>query len=178
MESINKDHPLRHLFAGLVEHAFCAEVGLCAPRLTDYVAGLLVDFTHVDRFRVIRDARGKRLEQIAAMLALMCEDLPASRVERDRIMYRRIGDYSLFWAGVFPEHLKRSEESQPDVLLSYVSQGKQSYAIVSQLTDEDDVLPASLFRHLSEDFEFCLYGLGLVRRGWEKVERRGGRLLY
>ena len=178
MEPISSGHPLRRLFTGLVEHAFCAEVGLCDPYLTDYLADLLVDFTHIDRFNVIRNMEDKRLEQIAAMLAVMCDEPPASRVERDRTMYRRIGDYTLFWAGVYPERLKRSACSPHDVLLSYVSQGKRSYAIVSDLAGEDGVLPASLFRHLSEDFEFCLYGLGLVRRGWENADCNARELLY
>ena len=178
MEPIDPKHPLRRLFAALVEHAFCAEVGLCDPSLTDYLADLLVNFTHVDRFRLIQDSHGKRLEQIAAMLAVTSDEQATSRLERDRVMYRHIGDYTLFWAGVYPEQLKRSARSPSDVLLSYVSQGKRSYAIVSELAREDDALPASLFRHLSEDFEFCLYGLGLVRRGWEKVEHGTGELLY
>ncbi|MGB0716321.1 MAG: hypothetical protein ACPGXK_10610, partial [Phycisphaerae bacterium] len=59
----------------------------------------------------------------------------------------------------------------------FVSQGKKSYAIVSELADEEDVLPASLFRDLSEDFEYCLYGLGLVRKGWERPESSTGDLL-
>ncbi len=53
------------------------------------------------------------------------------------------------------------------MLLDCVSQGTRSYAIVSELACSDDALPAALFRDLSEDFEYCLYGLGLVRRGWE-----------
>lgn len=178
MEPISPDHPLRRLFAGLVEQVFCADMGLCCPSLTDYVADLLVDFSHIERLNVIRRAQGKRLEQIAAMLTLLSEEPPASRLERERTMYRHIGDFTLFWAGVYPEHLERSACTPSDMLLSYVSQGKRSYAIVSELGCEEDVLPASLFRHLSEDFEFCLYGLGLVRRGWETVERGGGELLY
>ena len=178
MKRIDRDHPLRHLFAGMVEHAFCTQVGMCDPGLTDYLADLLVNFTHVDRLKAISNARGKRLEQLAAMLAVSGDDPPASRLERDRAVYRNIGDYTLFWAGVYPEQLKRSAHAAPDVLLSYVTRGKESYAIVSELAGEDDVLPASLFRHLSEDFEFCLYGLGLVRRDWEDTDARSGDLLY
>ncbi len=182
MESIRRDHPLRRLFAGLVEYAFCTEVGMCDPVLTEYVVDLLVSFTHVDRLHAIRNAQGKHLEHIAAMLTVLSDEQPVTPVDRDRTMYRNIGDYTLFWAGVYPEQLRRSSRNPSDVLLDYVSQGKRSYAIVSQLAGEDDAPPSSLFRHLSEDFEFCLYGLGLVRRGWEQTEsatgRCGGELLY
>ena len=181
MDSISPEHPLRRLFTGLVEYAFCAEVGMCDPVLTDYLTDLLVNFTHIDRLNAIRNVRGKRLEQIAAILALSSEELPANDAERDRVMYRHIGDYTLFWAGVYPEQLKRVARDPSDVLLDYVTQGKRSYAIVSQLAHEGDALPSSLFRHLSEDFEYCLYGLGLVRRGWEEGPRppiERGELLY
>ncbi len=154
---------------------------MCDPALTEYVTDLLVGFTHVDRLSVIRNTQGKRLDQIAAMLVALSDERPGSPVQRDRAMYRNIGDYTLFWAGVYPEQLKHSPHPS-DVLFNYVSQGKRSYAIVSELAGEDDTPPPSLFRHLSEDFEFCLYGLELVRRGWEQTAEtpgaRGGELLY
>lgn len=181
MEPIRDDHALRHLFAGLVEHTFCAEVGMCNPTLTDYVTGLLVDFTHIDRLNAVRNAQGKRLDQIAAMLAIASEDAPASRSERDQIMYRRIGDYTLFWAGLYPEQIRRSRRQRSDVLLDYVTQGKRSYAIASELSDDDSEPPARLFRDLSDDFEYCLYGLGLLRKGWRTEgpgNNPGGELIF
>ncbi len=181
MESIEPSHPLRRLFGGLVENAFCAEVGMCDPGLTQYVTELLISFTHIDRLDTIRHAAGKGLERIAAMLAASDDETPASQTERDLRIYRNIGDYTLFWAGVYPEQLKLVHRDPTDVLLDYVSQGKRSYAIVSRLADDDDAPPPSLYRHLSEDFETCLHGLGLVRRGWERLRvatGEGGEILY
>ena len=179
MQAIGSQHPLRRLFVGLVEDAFCSKVGVCDPSLTDYLADLLVSFTHIERLNTIQNAAGKRLDQIAAMLAVLDDELPERGVNRDRTVYRHIGDYTLFWAGVYPEQLKRAARVRSDVLLDYVSQGKRSYAIVSQLADDDDRPPPALFRHLSDDFESCLYGLGLVRRGWEETApvTRPGELL-
>jgi hypothetical protein len=167
MESIRSDHPLRTYFAGLVENVFFAEVGVADPALTQYLADLLVSFTHVDRYETVQHAHGRRLEQIAAMLMAVSDEDVRTGVDRDRCLYRNIGDYSLFWAGVYPEQLRQSGRRRSDVLIDYVSQGKRSYAIVSELTTADDRLPPSLFKHLSDDFEFCLHGLGLVRRGLE-----------
>jgi len=182
MQAIPEHHALRRLFAGMIEQVFCIEVGMCDPALTTYLANLLVDFTHVDRLNAIRNAQGKRLDQIAMMLTVASEERPASSVERDRMMYRHIGDYTLFWAGLYPEHLKRASRDRSDVLLDYVSQGKRSYAIVSELAGENDAPPSSLFRHLSQDFEFCLHGLGLVRRDLTSVDASdvdsGGELIY
>jgi len=174
MEAIGPQHPLRRLFAGMVEHAFCSEVGMCSPRLTSYMADLLVNFTHVDTLSIVRNAQGKKLEQMASMLAIAMEDPPTNTLERDRAVYRHLGDFTLFWAGVFPEHLKRVAPHPADVFFDYVSQGKRSYAIVARLGRENDEPPPSLFRHLSEDFEFCLYGLNLVRKCWEEAASRSG----
>jgi len=165
----------------LVEHAFCAEVGLCHPRLTAYLTDLLVDFTRVDRLIAVEHASGKRLEQVAGMLGVGDDERLLTQVERDRLVYRNIGDYTLFWAGVYPEQLKRVSRDPSDVLLDYVAQGRKSYAIVSRLAGEDDAPPSSLFRHLSDDFEYCLYGLGLVRKGWEESKPAGrdsGEIVY
>lgn len=163
---------MRRLFAGMVEHAFCAEVGMCNPTLTNYMADLLVNFTHIDTLNIVRNAQGKKLEQMASMLAIAMDDRPATSIERDRKVYQHLGDFTLFWAGVFPEHLKRAVRNQADVLYDYVTQGKRSYAIVAKLGRECDEPPPSLFRHLSEDFEFCLYGLNLVRKCWEESAGR------
>jgi len=167
LDSVRSDHPLRQLFAGLVENTFCSEVGLCDPALTDYIADLLVSFTHVDRLHAIRKAQGRDLSHVAAILVAMSDETPASEAERDRRIYREIGDFSLFWAGVYPEHLRQPARRASDVLVNYVTQGKRSYAIVSDLVEEDDRPPQSLFKHLSDEFESCLHGLGLVRRELE-----------
>jgi hypothetical protein len=173
MELVAPDHPLRRLFSGLVENAFCAEVGMCDPTLTAYVTDLLVDFTRSDRLLVVEHGKGKRLDQLAAMMIVHDPQPAATQIERDRRVYRNIGDYTLFWAGVYPEQLKRAVRDPADVLVDYVAQGKKSYAIVSKLADDNAAPPPSLFRHLSEDFETCLHGLGLVRRSWEQSRSAG-----
>lgn len=155
---------------------------MCSPALTNYLANLLVEFTHIDRLQAIRHAQGKQLDQIATRVAVLSDDPSSEPTERSRIVYRHIGDYTLFWAGVYPEQLRRTHRPNTDTLLDYVSQGKRSYAIVSELVRDEDVPPPSLFRHLSEEFEHCLYGLSLVRRGWERkrdaLRESGGDLLY
>jgi len=181
MQNIDPNHPLRRHFAAAVEHAFCEEVGLCDPELTSYLADLLVNFTHIDTLNTIRNVQGRELEQIASVLIAISDEKPTTDAERDRVVYKHIGDFTLFWAGLYPEHLRKASRQRSDVLLDYVIRGKQSYHIVSSLADQRDTYPPELFQHLSEDFESCLYGLGLVRRGWETEqsdEDQRGELLY
>ena len=175
MMDIRPDHPLRRLFAGLIEDTFFTQVGMCDPLLTDYLSDLLVTYTHVDRLHVIRNAVGKRIDRIASMLTVMAEGALPEPADRDRLMYRHIGDFTLFWAGVYPEQLERALPESTDTLLTYVSQGKRSYAMASELGSENDRPPAKLFRQMSDEFEQCMYGLGLVRRGLESCTDLGDK---
>ena len=178
MLPIPDNHPLRRYFAGLVESTFCARVGLCDPTLTDYLSDLLVNFTHIEQLQLIRNAQGKPLEQIAAMLLVVLDDDGQTSAEHDRAVYRHIGDYALFWTGLYPEQLRRLRCDSPDLLIDYTLQGKRSYATVAELCSEDADPPSELFRHLSEDFESCVYGLGLVREGLTHTPGTEHGLLY
>lgn len=172
MQPIGENHPLRRHFSAVVEHAFCTEVGMCDPRLTDYLSDLLVNFTHIDTLNTLRRIRGKRLEQVATILAGVFGEEGGNGSHRDMTLYRHIGDFTLFWAGMYPEHLRRDVSLTADGLHEYVARGKRSYGIVADLARPDDVPPRDLFQHLSEDFEYCLHGLGIVRKEWEHPERR------
>lgn len=174
---------LHRFFAGLVEDAFCVQTGVCDPSLTDYIVQLLIDFTHVDRIYKLRDAEGNRLESIVAILHSLKEDHVAHNGPERRDAHRYIGDYTLFWTGVFPEVLRsRRDGVNPDQMVDLIGQGKRSYAIASDLYDDDSIPPRTVFRRLSDDFEFCAHGLGLVRRSWEQKDFAGwcddGQLLY
>ncbi len=181
MEPIRENHPLKHLFSGLVEHAFQSELGICDPELSDYVADLLVTFTHVDEMMVARDAAGRPIAEIAEIIANFELEGTDITGDRGRFLHRRIGDYTLFWSGIYPESVPRtSGPSWRDHLIEYVVFGKRAYAIASQLTPAGEVPPSDLLKRLSEDFETCAHGLGLVRQ--ELVNGGGncgdGELIY
>ncbi len=170
MLPVPQDHPLRKLFAGLVENTFYAEVGIGDPELMRYLADLLVDFSHIEELNLLCEGASKDLDTLAAMLSVALGQYHEDDSKRDYQTYRHIGDFSLFWAGVYPEHLKRKRYDNPDLLLDYIKQGKRSYAIVADLADEQARPPAHLFEQLSEEFESCVYGLALVRRSWENPD--------
>ncbi len=167
-------HPLKAMFSGLVEHAFCVEVGVCEPKVTDYLVSMLLEFIHVDRLYKMLGAEGKRPQSIAALLELLDDQRRCADTAEERDVHRYIGDFTLFWTGIFPEGLRRHRTGlNPDRMIDYVGQGKESYAIASRLFEEDSEPPRSVFRRLSTDFELCVHGLGLVRRGWEQRDPQG-----
>jgi len=166
---VSESHPLRRLFAGLVEHVFYADMGLCEPDITGYLSDLLVEFVHMDRIFCLHDAKGRRIEEVADMAAEAAFDAPIERADRDRLVHKHIGDFTLFWTGVYPEGLRQLRgPARKDHLIDYLRQGKRSYAIASDLSRRDSQPPAAVLRRLSEQFEFCVFGLGLVRKGWEQ----------
>lgn len=174
MSSQNPDQTLRRWFAGLVESSFQEQVGVCDPSLLDYLTDLLTEFIHVERINALHDAGGRRVEEVAGLLAVAEEGPTASSPEERRRVHRHIGDFTLFWTGVYPENLRRLHRRQSrDDLLSFFEQGKRSYLIASDLSTENTEPPAQLLFTLSEQFEYCVYGLGLVRKGWEVGEAAG-----
>ncbi len=167
----NADHPLRRYFSGLTEHTFMASLGVADPNLTDYLSLLLSRFVHVDSLHRLHDAAGKRLEEVADML-IEAEALPQGRTRRE--VHRHIGDFTLFWTGVYPEALRRLRSVlNKDHFINYCEQGKRSYYIASTFADDPYREEAPVLRRLSEQFEMCAFGLSQVRKEWE-IKRTAG----
>jgi len=162
-------HPLRRYFIALTEHAFINTIGVGDPKLTDYLADLLVRFVHVDAIWKLRSVRGKPLHEVAEMMAEA--DAENRTAGSAREFHRHVGDFTLFWTGTYPEALRQLRAPLcKDHLIDYPQQGKRSYWIASQYDDEPFRDEAPVLRRLSEEFELCAYGLGQVRREWQKVE--------
>lgn len=174
MRTIPENHPLRRWFAGLVEESFQREIGLCDPTVLAYLVELLTDFIHTERINTLADGSGRRVEDMVEILVEAEAGPETGSDERRRLYHRHIGDYALFWTGVYPEVLRRTRPCPSrDNLLSYSQQGKRSYGIASELSDDGTEPPARVLRALSEQFEYCVYGLGLVRKSWEQADAGG-----
>lgn len=164
MVNVPATHPLRRLFAGLTEHAFLQELGMGDPPMIDYLADMLSRFVHVDDVFRLR-AAGRRLEEVVEMI-MEAEAMPPSGRTR-REYHRHVGDFTLFWTGVYPDALQRMRSQSKDAFVDYCEQGKRSYYIASTFVDEPYQEEAKVLRRLSERFELCAYGLGRVRQEWE-----------
>lgn len=157
---------LRDLFAALTEHTFQVRMGLADPPLTDYLTNLLVRFTRLETQHRFRDAEGRRLTEVADML-----DEAAQREARPRRdLHRHIGDYTLFWTGLYPEALTRLRSpARRDHLIDYERQGRESYFIASTFEDETCEAEAPVLRRLSETYDFCREGLHHVREELDQL---------
>lgn len=172
ISKIGPDHPLHRLFSGLVEQVFMTDLGICDIRLTDYLSGLLSEFLHIDAIHALHTVDGDVIREVSQAEAEAYLGPEIAGTTRTRLINRFIGDYTLFWTGVYPEHL-RIRGTGVDRLHEYVLQGRRSYGIASELSDAESEPPGRLLRKLSEEFESCVHGLHLVREGWRRMEARG-----
>ena len=123
---ISARHPLRRLLAAMTEQTFIHSLGIGDPKLTGYLADLLVRFVHVDQIWRLHSVQGKRLEEVAEMMAEA--ELEGRSVRSTREIHRHIGDFTLFWAGAYPEAVHGFHTPlRKDHLIDYHQQGKRSY---------------------------------------------------
>lgn len=150
---------LNRFFLSLVERRLQAGSGV-AP----YVAGVLADFAPTDRMYKIRNARGRRLEDVAEMILESHPLLQAGSCDREREVRKHIGDYTMFLAGLFPEYVATLPRRglRLDSFIDYLKAGKESYRIVSSFDQFEYRAEAPLFRRLSDCFELCVFALNQV----------------
>ncbi len=168
-QMIPESHPLHRLFRGLTESTFMEELGIGDPSLVGYVSNLLADFVRSQPGWQTRHRDGRQLSRILTMIS-EAEAMPEASLRLE--CYRQVGDFTLFWTGVFPELLSKFDgKNRLNPLVNYQEQGKRSYYLASTLTDEGK--QGAVLRRLSDQFELCAFGLSCVRREWEKLEADG-----
>jgi hypothetical protein len=170
---IPESHPLQQLFVELVGRHYAQEIGIRDPEVVNYVAQLLSEFCDVEQLLKIRNTAGRPLDDVGEML--MESDPvygPAPSFDRERQVRKHIGDYTLFFAGMFPESINhyRLRRQRVENFVEWVKAGKESYYIVSKFEDFEYAKVAPLFSKLSASFEQCVYGLNLVKNELEVMQ--------
>jgi hypothetical protein len=169
--SIGPNHPLRALFAELVQTRLLGTAQLNDVLLARYIAGVLIDFCHVDNLYKIRDSQGKHLEDVGEMLIASNPLLEGRSFIYEREVRKHIGDYTLFLAGIFPEYVARihGQKRRLDSFVDYLKAGKESYSVVAAFDQFEFKNEAPLFRRLSDRFELCVFGLNLVKQDLDRL---------
>lgn len=147
---------LDRFFRGLAEHAFHGQLGVVDPPLVEYVSTLLVRFIRAEGLKPLPAVNAVAGEDVARMLEQGPKPLPDALVDD----YRHIGDYTLFWTGLYPEALRRVQK------LDYRLAGKRAYWIASTLEPDDAAAERLLLERLSHEYDVCVAGLAEVRRAW------------
>ncbi len=161
-----RSEALHRFFAGVTEYTFTTRLGVADPPLVDYLSALLTHFVRTDAIYGLRTPTGERLIEVTDMLQeAQCRQGPARRR-----VHRHIGDFTLFWLGVYPETAEYRRKQTKDSLINYRDQGKKNYLLASRLPADESSAPADVMERLSDCFELCVYGLGEVKRQWEERE--------
>ena len=169
---ISESNPLRQFFQEVVERNYC-EVGLRSAEVQGYVANLLTEFCETETLHRIRNANGQPLSDVGEML-LEADPVygPAPSFDYERQVRKHIGDYSLFFSGMFPESLNhhRLRRARLENFIDIIRAGKESYFIVSKFEHFEYAKVAPLFRRMSQDFEKLVYGLNQVKNELEELQ--------
>jgi hypothetical protein len=170
---IPETHPLEKLFVELVGRHYAQEIGIRDPEVVGYVAHLLTLFCDAEQMMKIHNANGRSLSDVGEML-LESDPIygPAPSFDRERQVRKHIGDYTLFFAGMFPESINhhRLRRQRLENFVDWVQAGKESYYIVSKFEYFEYAKVAPLFARLSQKFEDCVYGLNLVKNELEVMQ--------
>lgn len=170
---IPEKHPLHQLFADLVGRHYAEQIGIRDPQIVGYVAHLLAEFCEIEELHKIRNADGKSLTDVGEML--MESDPvygPAPSFDRERQVRKHIGDYTLFFTGMFPESINRFRlrRNRTENFIDWIKAGKESYYIVSKFEHFEYTKAAPLFASLSSHFEQCVYGLNMVKNDLREMK--------
>lgn len=135
------------------------------PLVASYLVDLLLRFLHTDQIFAIKDGLGNRVISITEMIAEGDVTLNADSFERERQVHRHIGDFILFWSGMYPEFLRNLRvQVGTDLLCDYPRQAKESYHVVSTFDYSPYDQEAPLYRKLSESLDQCIDCLHSVRQ--------------
>ena len=150
----------------MVAEHFENSLGMRDEDVNGYVAAMLTDFCETEQLFKIRTAEGRPLQDVGEMLL---ESNPvygdAPSFDRERQVRKHIGDYTLFFTGMFPEAINhfRLRKQRLENFVDFIRAGKESYYIVSQFDVWEYAKAAPVFAKLSDKFEECVYGLNQVK---------------
>lgn len=174
--SASRDTTIRRFFAGTAEQVFISRLGVANPLLIDYVVGMLLRFVRTEKVYGMRTITGTPLADVAGMLIEAGMRIGSAR----RAAHRQIGDFTLFWAGMYPEALRELQSpTSPDYFLNYCAQGKRAYLVASSLESHASVddPPGEVLAVMSQNFELVAYGLREIRREFDHPDEEGNRCL-
>jgi len=139
-------------FFGRAIGASLRDLALGDDPASAYLADLLTRFARTENLYP-RALATPRLETVVDMLLetqAVWEDAASFQPEREVVVRRHIGDFTLFMTGIFPERVEQTASTR-----YYIDQGKRAYHFVSG---------APLYRRLADRFERYVDVLAYARK--------------
>jgi hypothetical protein len=170
---IPESHPLHQLFQELVGRHYAEEIGIRDPQVVAYVSHLLAEFCESDQLFKVHNSADQPITDLGEMLVESDPVYgPAPSFDRERQVRKHIGDFALFFAGMFPESINhfRLRRQRLESFVEWMKAGKESYYIVSKFEHFEYAKVAPLFAQLSREFEACVYGLNMVKNDLEEMQ--------
>ena len=168
-----ESHPLQALFQDLVSRHYAEEIGIRDPQIIAYVSHLLSEFCDAEQLFKIRNSYNRQIADVGEML-IESDPVygPAPSFDRERQVRKHIGDYTLFFTGMFPESINHFQlrRQRLENLVDWIKAGKESYYIVSKFEHFEYAKVAPLFATLAQNFEQCVYGLHMVKNELEDMQ--------
>ena len=157
----------------MIHHHFDRDIGLRDSEVQDYIVNVLSEFCEREQLFKLCDANGRAPDDVGEML-LEADPIygPAPSFDRERQVRKHIGDYTLFFSGMFPESINhyRLRRQRLENFVDFIKAGKESYYIVSKFDQFEYARLAPLFAKLAREFESCVYGLNLVKGDLEEMQ--------
>ena len=171
MNGESPSNTLGQFFNGVAEYVFHCRLGVADTQLVDYVSNLLCRFIRTENLHRVRFINGKPITEVVGMMLEAKQRVG----EAQREVHRHIGDFTLFWTGMYPEALRemRGFDSR-DQFICYSEQGKKAYYLAGTIETTRADSPCELMRRLSQQFDMCAYGLREIRREWEHGDLGSG----
>src|SRR6266705_136306 len=169
----SESHPLQELFVDMVGRHYAQEIGIRDPQVISYVAHLLSEFCDVEQLYKVRNVAGKPLTDVGEMLAESNPVFgPALSFDRERQVRKHIGDYTLFFTGMFPESINhfRLRRNRLENFIDWMKAGKESYYLVSKFQPFAYTKVAPLFANLYHHLEQCVYRLNRVKNELQEMQ--------
>jgi hypothetical protein len=170
---IPESHALQQFFLELVGRRYAEEIGIRDPHIVNYVAQLLAEFCDMEQLLKIRNSAGRPVGDVGEMLVESNPVFgPAPSFDRERQVRKHIGDYTLFFTGMFPESINhfRLRRDRVENFIDWMKAGKESYYIVSKFDCFEYAKVAPLFGSLSSHFEQCVFGLNRVKNDLQEMQ--------
>ena len=148
---------VRQFFNGVVENVFYSDLGVCNPEPVEYFSELLSSYVHVDDLFPFGENR-----KVVSIDRLFER---ATSKESKRQLCRYIGDFTIFWTGLYPENIKNLAStglgfSKRD----FANRGQEFYLRAARLSTDKQKPPHHLLKNISNHYDDYMQGLSLCRQ--------------